>query len=137
MPFDWREYLELARFVSGQRGPGFSQEAASRATISRAYYAAYGHALGYARGFLGFAPRRRPEERTQDHGRLRAHLRQRRRHRVADALDLLRDARNLCDYEDDPVNFDFTREAAKAIAAAEYVINTLSPPAPPSAAAGP
>src|SRR5690348_4334196 len=105
MSFDWREYLELARFLSGQTGPGFSQEAASRATISRAYYAAYGHALLYARDFLGFAPRRRPEERTQDHGRLRAHLRQRRRHRVADVLDVLRDARNLCDYDDDPVNF--------------------------------
>jgi hypothetical protein len=129
MPFNWREYLELARFLSGQTGPGFSQEATFRATISRAYYAAYGYALLYARDFLGFVPRRRAEERTQDHGRLRAHLRQRRRHRVADALDGLRDARNLCDYDEDPVNFDFAREAGKATAAAEYVINSLTPPA--------
>ena len=45
MPFNWREYLELARFLAGQAGPGFSQEAAARAAISRAYYAAYGYAL--------------------------------------------------------------------------------------------
>jgi hypothetical protein len=122
--------------LSGQTGPGFSQEAASRATISRAYYAAFGHALLYARDFLGFVPRRRAEERAQDHGRLRAHLRQRRRHRVADALDVLRDARNLCDYDDDPVNFDFDREVGKAIAAADYVISALPLPAAPTAAAG-
>jgi hypothetical protein len=129
MPFDWREYLELARFVWGQTGPGFSSEAAARATISRAYYGAYGHALLYAHDFLGFVPRRRAEERTQDYGRLRAHLRQRRRHRVADALDVLRDARNISDYDDDPVNFDIAWEAGKAITHAEYVINSLKPPA--------
>jgi hypothetical protein len=133
MAFDWREYLELARFLGRQTGPGFSQEATSRATVSRAYYAAFGYALVYAKDYLGFVPRQQAE-RVQDHGRLRAHLRQRRRQRVAETLDTLRDARNLCDYDDDPVNFDFPREADKAIAAAEYVVTALPPPTPPAGA---
>jgi hypothetical protein len=129
MPFDWREYLEVARFLHGQTGAGFSPEAGWRAVIGRTYYAAYGYALRYARDYLGFAPRRRLEERTQDHGRLRAHLRQRRRKLVSEKLDDLRYWRNVCDYEDDPPpGFDFALKAVDAIAAAAYVINSLMPP---------
>src|SRR5436309_3094695 len=98
MPFDWREYLEVARWLRGQVGTSFSQEAGLRAVIGRAYYAAYGHALRYARDYLGFVPRRRLEDWTPDHGRLRAHLRQRRRAFVASKLERLRDWRNVCDY---------------------------------------
>jgi hypothetical protein len=135
MPFDWREYLEVARFLQGQLGAGFSAEAGWRAAIGRPYYAAYGHALCYARDHLGFVPRRRLEERAQDHGLLRAHLHQRRRQRVSNHLGRLRDWRNVCDYEDDPPpGFDFAVTAADAIAAAEYVISALPPPASPSAA---
>jgi hypothetical protein len=129
MRFDWREYLAVARFLNGQTSPGFSPEAGLRTIIGRAYYAAYGHALRYACDYLGFIPRQRIEERTQDHGRLRAHLRQRRRARVSDRLRDLRDWRTLCDYDDDPPpGFDFALRAADAIAAAEYVINSLPPP---------
>jgi hypothetical protein len=131
MPFDWREYLQLARFLGGQTGLGFSGEAAQRCLISRAYYAAYGFALRYARDYLGFMPGSRLEDRTQDHGRLRAHLRQRRRAFVASHLERLRDWRNVSDYDDDPPVFDFSQRSADAIASAEYVINALQPPAPP------
>jgi hypothetical protein len=128
MPFDWREFLGVARFLRGQGGAGFSEEAALRTLISRAYYAAYGHALRYGRDYLGFIPGRRLEDRTQDHGRLRAHLRQRRRAFIASKLEHLRDWRNVCDYDDSPPTFDFLRRAADAIAAAEYVIRALPPP---------
>jgi hypothetical protein len=136
MPFNWQEYLEVARFLRVQTGTSFSQEAAQRALISRAYYAAYGHALRYASEYLSFAPRGRLEDRTQDHGRLRAHLRQRRRALVASNLERLRDWRNVADYDDNPPIFDFFQRAADAIAGAEYIINALRPPSPSAPAAG-
>jgi hypothetical protein len=136
MPFDWREYLEVAHFLRGQGGGSFSEEAALRTLISRAYYAAYGYALRYSRDNLGFVAGRRLEDRTQDHGRLRAHLRQRRRAFVASKLEQLRDWRNVCDYDDSPPTFDFLQRATDAIAAAEYVIRALPPPTPSSAMTG-
>ena len=136
MPFDWREYLEVARFLRGQGGVGFSEEAALRTLISRTYYAAYGHALRYGRDHLGFVPGRRLEDRTQDHGRLRAHLRQRRRALVASKLEQLRDWRNVCDYDDSPPTFDFLQRAADAVANAEYILRALPPPAPSSTTTG-
>jgi hypothetical protein len=137
MPFDWRDYLAVARFLVGQAGTGCPEEATQQAIISRAYYAAYGYALRYARDYLGFAPRQRLEDRTQDHGRLRAHLRGRRRAFVASKLERLRDWRNVCDYDDDPPAFDFRQRVADAVADAEYVISALPPPAPPAATPGP
>jgi hypothetical protein len=137
MAFDWREYLEVARFLRGQGNTGFSVKAALRTVISRAYYAAYGHPLRYSREHLGFVPGRRLEDRTQDHGRLRTHLRQRRRAFVASKLEQLRDWRNVCDYDDNPPIFDFAQRAADAIASAEYIIRALPPPAPSSAPASP
>jgi len=129
MPFDWREFLDVARFLRGQTGAGFSPEAGLRTLIGRAYYAAFGHALCYARDYLGFVPRRRVEDRAQDHSRLRAHLRQRRRSLVSDKLWEMRDWRNVCDYDDNPPSFDFAQRAADAMTAADYVINALPPPA--------
>ncbi len=37
MPFDWREYLELAKGLVGQVGAGYSLETAERSAVSRAY----------------------------------------------------------------------------------------------------
>jgi hypothetical protein len=128
MPFDWREYLALARLLVSLAGTGCTQEAGCRGAVSKAYYAAFNYARQYATNFLGFVPRTRPEDRSQDHGRLRAHLIRRRRRRVADTLHMLRDLRNECDYVDDLSGLDFAQTAADAIAAAEYVINSLAPP---------
>ncbi len=130
MPFDWREYLDLARLLVSQAGAGCTHEAAYRGAVSKAYYAAFNYARRYATSFLGFVPRTRPEDRSQDHGRLRAHLIQRRRRRVADMLHTLRGLRNECDYVDDLTGLNLAQTAADAIAAAEYVFNSLTPPAP-------
>jgi hypothetical protein len=97
--------------------------------VSRAYCSAVGHALHYATEFLGFVPRNRPEEKAQDHGRLRAHLAQRRRRQVAETLDDLRQWRNECDYIGDLTGTDLSTLAANAISAAEYVFTALPPPA--------
>src|SRR5438045_3292460 len=60
-------------------------------------YAAFCYARNYARDHLGFPPR----EDAEDHGRLRAHLKQKRRRATADSLDRLREWRNACDYLDE------------------------------------
>jgi hypothetical protein len=126
MPFDWHDYLDLARWLEANTPPGTSDEAAKRTAISRAYYAAFCYARNYARHYLGFVPR---DDET-DHGRLRAHLRQRRRHGTADKLDSLRDARNQCDY-DDNVTEDLAAMLGTALREADYVFQSLPPPATP------
>ena len=84
--------------------------------MSRAYYSAFGYSFQYATQYLGFVPRVQPEEKAQDHGRLRAHLAQRRRRQVAETLDDLRQWRNACDYVSDLIGcvlFDGEREIGK------------------------
>jgi hypothetical protein len=129
MAFDWCEYLSLARWLQTNTPPGVTDEAARRDAISRAYYAAFCYARNYARDFLWFSPRNDAD----DHGRLRAHLKQKRRHATAQSLDRLRQWRNECDYFDD-VTFDLTLTAASAIKEADYVLQSLPPPAGASSA---
>jgi hypothetical protein len=130
MPFDWTEYLALARFLASQAGSGCTLEAGCRGAVSKAYYAAFNYARQYATKFLGFVPRTRLEDRSQDHGRLRAHLMRRRRRRIGDTLSTLRDLRNRCDYHDDLQGLNLSQTTADAITRAEYVITSLTPPAP-------
>lgn len=96
MAFDWREYVELSRFLLGASGR-FSEEAAWRCAVSRAYYAAFGHARSHARAYEHFIPTQRPE----DHDRLRDHLRRHGRGGLAQQLGRLRRWRNQCDYDDE------------------------------------
>jgi len=96
MPFDWREYLELARELAGLRGSGYSQEAADRSAVSRAYYAAFCWARNYAEAKLGFSPQKGPD----DHKRLREHLQNQGHSGLASDLNKLRGWRNACDYDD-------------------------------------
>jgi hypothetical protein len=126
MPFDWHEYLDLARWLETHTPPGISKEGAQRAAVSRAYFAAFCYARNYGRSYLGFVPRND----DSDHGRLRAHLRQRRRKPTADKLDVLRLSRNACDYDDD-LSDNSTKLLADALTNAGYVFNSLKPPATP------
>src|SRR5262249_42329931 len=119
MAFDWREYLELARWLQANPPPGLSGEAAYRCAISRAYFAAFGYALQYATQYLDFSPR----EGSDDHGRLRAHLKSKRRHRTAQSLDRLRDWRNSCDY-DREFSADLAAILVSALTEAQYVFDS-------------
>jgi len=93
--FVWREYLELAKALAGMQTAGYSQEAAERSAVSRAYYAAFGCARNYAQNALGFTP----QAGSEDHRRLREHFRQQGLLRLASDLNRLRAWRNACDYE--------------------------------------
>ncbi len=125
MSFDWREYVVLAQWLQTNTPPGVSRESACRCAISRAYYAAFGYAINYARDYLGFRPRNDPD----DHGRLRGHLKGKKRRKTSECLDRLREWRNGCDCLDDlPGDLDGT--LAAALAEAQYVFDSLLPPAP-------
>jgi hypothetical protein len=126
MPFNWHDYLDLARWLQTNTPPGVSIEAAGRAAVSRAYFAAFCYARNYARDYLGFVPR----DDDSDHGRLRAHLRQKRRHATADRLDILRIRRNECDYYDD-LPKSLTGMLTRANQDADYVFQSLPPPVAP------
>ncbi len=126
MAFDWREYLVLAKWLAANPPPaGVSQEATYRCAISRVYFAAYGHAFDYATQYLAFTPRND----SDDHGRLRDHLKRSKRRGTADSLDRLREWRNTCDY-DAEIPGDLAAILGNAVSEAEYVFNSLPPPAP-------
>jgi hypothetical protein len=129
MAFDWREYFALAQWLQTNTPPGMTREGAHRSAIGRAYYAAFGYARDYARDYLGFTPRNDAD----DHGRLRNHLKRSRRRATADSLDRLREWRNSCDYESEFTG-DLAAVHTNALTEAQYVFNSLPPPAPPSSA---
>lgn len=69
MPFDGEEFLRLAEFLKQYTGTDFTAEAALRAGVSRAYYAALGVArtVALAEGYIAL-------ETAEDHQRLRDHF---------------------------------------------------------------
>jgi len=100
--FDWREYLELARYLAGMGGTLYSPEAAYRSAVSRAYYAAFCWVRNYAAIKLGFKPQKSPD----DHRRLREHLKSQGYVGLASNLNKLREWRNNCDYDDEVPGLD-------------------------------
>lgn len=95
MAFDWKEFLALARAVTGQSSSSYSVEASDRTAVSRAYYAAFCFARNCAKSKYGFLP----SNRAKDHALLRDNIKQ--THPGVDSrLNRLRQWRNQCDYED-------------------------------------
>ena len=119
MPFDWREYLDLARFLHAHTAGSVNAEAALRSATSRSYYAAFCHARNYARDHQNFAPTGTP----QDHVLIREHYRAREEYQLAAWLDMLRQWRNRCDYDDMVQNL--AQMSAAAVARAQDVVNQL------------
>jgi hypothetical protein len=125
--FEWKDYLELTRFLQQEAEKSDNSEPLLRTALSRAYYGAFCHARNYARDWLEFQPRYDGE----DHGRLRDHLRRKRRRATSDKLQRLREWRNECDYHD---ALSFVAQVAlnTAIVDATYVFNSLRPPIAPA-----
>jgi uncharacterized protein (UPF0332 family) len=101
MPFDWAEFLALARHLQVSLSAPCSAEAVHRTSVSRAYYAAFCHARNFAERILGL----RRARTAQDHVLLRKHLRKMQWFDVAEYLEELRKWRNQCDYDDAVSNF--------------------------------
>jgi hypothetical protein len=127
MPFDWKAFVDLARQLGAQSNDAANSEARLRTALSRTYFGAYGQSRKYATEFLQFQPR----EDVDDHGRLRAHLKSKRRSGDSDRLDLLRQWRNQADYVDDFGPLDLKDMLTKAIEMAERIFASLAPPPRP------
>jgi hypothetical protein len=127
MAFDWREYLTLARSLLGEEGASYSEEAARRAAVSRAYYAAFCYARNFACNKLGFVPTRT----GKDHGLLIAHYEAKEKldstlFGIADDLDDLLDYRRTCDYDDEVIVLtDFESLVKYALEDAQEIIDLL------------
>jgi uncharacterized protein (UPF0332 family) len=118
MPFDWTEFLALARDLGRRSGPSYSTEAASRTSVSRAYYAAFCHARNHAENRFGF----RRTGTGRDHSSLRNHLKNLSEGwlEIAEYLEDLQMWRGKCDYDDDIENLDVL--VSSAIETAEKII---------------
>jgi len=98
MVFDGNESLRVAQFLGGKINGPCTPESVQRAAISRAYFAAFVHALYYEvdRGRFQRSPL---DERGKDHGLLRKHFRDKRKHEIASELKELHKWRKICDYD--------------------------------------
>lgn len=119
MPFEWAEFLQVARFLATE-DHGLDHEAAMRCAVSRAYYSAYGYALKYAMAQYGF----RPSNGGDDHGKVRELLRNGRRANTASKLQAFRRKRNDCDYGDALITH-LDEMVNDALADAEFVVDDL------------
>jgi len=119
LAFDWKEYLVQAHFLAGSRDYLFSEEAALRSAVSRAYYAVFCYSRNYARDQQGFVPR----ETGADHKLVREHFQRRGQTSIAIDLDQLLQWRNQCDYDDVVGNLD--RLTTNALENAQGVIDSL------------
>jgi uncharacterized protein (UPF0332 family) len=124
MPFEWSEFLEVARFLNEQSDPRFSNEAAMRCVVSRAYYAAFGTARQYACKVGHLAPDQR-----QVHTDLKNKLKNDGNKNAREAgklLEQLKDWREDCDYEKQ-LTSNPQLLARSAIKQASQVITLLRP----------
>lgn len=128
MGFDWKEYLTLAQFLQGNSGIIYSEEAARRAAVSRAYYAAFCYARNYACNKLGFVS----TGTGKDHGDLISWYSVFETQYpvligISDNLaDLLR-WRNTCDYDDEPrIVTNLNLLVKSAVDGAQEIIDALN-----------
>lgn len=56
MTFEWKDFINVARHLNGQKGADCPEDAAHRSAVNRAYYGAYGHSTEYAKINLDFKP---------------------------------------------------------------------------------
>ena len=120
MPFEWKEYWELARSLHQQGQEANASEAPARCAVSRAYYAAFCHARNYARDQQGF----RPAYADSDHKDIRDHFRERHQTGIAGRLDTLRQWRNSCDYKDSVSSL--SKLSSSAISRAGKILQELT-----------
>jgi hypothetical protein len=134
MPFEWIEYLRLAQSLK-DRNTNYTEEAGYRSAVSRAYYAAFCHAIYFVSDYFGEKLIEECVYPGQIHGKLEEFFRQRGRRRerwaamnVADKLKDLREWRKVCDYDKvGPEDFDINYAVENAINYSQEVFDELQP----------
>jgi hypothetical protein len=122
MAFVGTECLNVAQFLGGQTSGTYTTESAQRAAISRAYFAAYGHAFHHEVE----GNRYHPEKKAVDNHRgLRVYFaKERKEQQIASELEDLRNWRNQCDYHKIFVG-NLTQNTKDALKKAEHIISYL------------
>lgn len=124
MAFDWSSLIDLAAAIHQQAASAANPEACWRTAVNRAYYGAFGHANRYAVQLLQYQARGEPDE----HGRLREHLRRKRRKGAAERLNSLRELRNHADYLNELPWHDINGTVILFVELARQVLAALPPP---------
>ncbi len=97
MPFDWKNYLTLAKFLANEDMTDIcSNEASMRSAVSRAYYSVFCYARNYAKEMNGW----KHEWNENTHREIKEHFKDKGRLEISGNLDDLRKWRNQCDYDD-------------------------------------
>jgi len=122
MPFEWAQFIDIAKFLFDQgQAKSIPQDAAYRSSISRAYYAAFGHAKVFATDVMDFIPTGSED----DHVGLRDYYKDNKKPEISRQLNRLRQWRNQSDYEN-PSYYINERQTSIAIQHAENIIQSLN-----------
>jgi len=121
MSFVGKDGLIVAQFIGGQINGPCAPEAAQRAAISRAYFAAYGHAF-----HIEVESRRyKPVRGGDNHWQLRDHFAKKRKEtRIASELEELSIWRKQCDYDKNFVG-NLPQTVKSALNDAEHIIESI------------
>lgn len=121
MSFNWKEFLDLAKYLKGKESSQYTKQSALRTSASRAYFAAYCQARKYASRKFGYTPGSVP---FADHGNLRRFFQNKQMLQLANHLNNLRLWRNRCDY-DESID-DLETLVKSSIKKAEYILSKTS-----------
>lgn len=102
MPFEWKDYYSLSKFLIDT--PGEFKEASYRTAVSRAYYYSFHYVTEYAKNKCNYTSPQRNQ-----HSELRKFLNKnipRRGVRASGLLSTLHNWRNQCDYKDEVDNLE-------------------------------
>lgn len=117
MEFNWKEFLELAKYLNEKEPFKYSQ-AALRTSASRAYYAAFCQARKYAGKKLGYPPRYD----ESDHKSLRDFFKKKNMLKLWSNLNQLREWRNRCDYDEKSID-DLESLVKNSLKKAEFILS--------------
>ena len=122
MPFEWAQFLDIAKFLLNHgRQVSILQDAAFRSAMSRAYYAAFGHAKMFATDTMNFVPTGHED----DHIGLRDFFKDHQKPEISRQLSQLRQWRNQSDYEN-PSYIINENQTSRAIQQAENLIQSMN-----------
>ncbi len=123
MSFNWEKYLELAEYIANNAGSLPDEEACYRASISRAYYAAFCTTCGYLKDSDG-----KKYEGGDAHQKVRKDLQDSsdtRKRKIANQLKSLHDKRKIADYYDNIYQDKPCNMAFKSIAMSKIIISEI------------
>ncbi len=125
MPFDWKEYLLLARAIYNKKDQLGNEEAVRRCAVSRAYYSAFCGCRNFAKDHLQYTP----SYSAEDQKNIREHFQSKGSNDVASKLYELVKWRRQCDYDDIVININFVYSSAiaRAIQIFQHLDKMLAP----------